>query len=290
MAQPNGETPTLANRPSNPVIITTEEDEEDEVTKKLTYANNENEVHPIENGVHSGTDKDERTAQNNNHHGEEQEVVAIAKSKSSDGEPIKTDIIPASPSQPTKKFNNSTLNNILNKSRSKVTKHTPSMDPDSTQHKKRGTGILASDADLAASPEEFAQGCTLLQLCAIGDLGKVVNYVTTSFANVNFRDYDRRTGLHVASSEGHLDVVKYLISKGARVNRTDRWGGSPLDDAHRHRHTDVARYLRSKGGRSGSVNLTTNLITAAAAGDIEGMCVITSSNFFTFANQESCIG
>ena len=75
----------------------------------------------------------------------------------------------------------------------------------------------------------------------------------------------------MASSEGHLDVVQFLISRGARVNRTDRWGGSPLDDAHRHRHSDVAKFLRLKGGKSGSLNLTTNLITAAAAGDIEGV-------------------
>ena len=96
------------------------------------------------------------------------------------------------------------------------------------------------------------------------------NYISNGLADVNFRDYDRRTALHVASSEGHLSIVKYLIAKGGRVNRTDRWGGSPLDDAHRHRHTEVAKYLRSKGGKSGSLNLTTGLITAAAAGDIEG--------------------
>lgn len=36
--------------------------------------------------------------------------------------------------------------------------------------------------------------------------------------NVNGQDYDGRTALGVAASEGHLDVVKYLISKGADVN------------------------------------------------------------------------
>jgi ankyrin repeat protein len=191
----------------------------------------------------------------------------MEKSKSDDH--IKTDIIPAAPSHVRK---SSSSVNFLSNSRTKVTKYLPSFDADSTQHKKRGTGVLASDVDLAASPEVFAKGCSLLQLCAIGDLGKVVNYVTNTFDNVNFRDYDRRTGLHVASSEGHLEVVKYLLTKGARINRTDRWGGSPLDDAHRHRNTDVAKFLRSKGGKSGSLNLTTNLITAAAAGDIEGTC------------------
>ena len=46
---------------------------------------------------------------------------------------------------------------------------------------------------------------------------------------VNFWDYDRRTPLHVASSEGRADVVKYLLAHDARPNRSDRWGGSPFD-------------------------------------------------------------
>ena len=46
---------------------------------------------------------------------------------------------------------------------------------------------------------------------------------------VNFRDYDRRTAVHVASSEGNLATVKFLIGQGAKLNRSDRWGGSPLD-------------------------------------------------------------
>jgi len=87
--------------------------------------------------------------------------------------------------------------------------------------------------------------------------------------HVNFRDYDRRTALHVAASEGYLDIVRLLLHRGARINRSDRWGGSPLDDAHRHRHTDVAVYLRAKGGATGSADQTTNLITAAAQGDLD---------------------
>ncbi|KAL3809007.1 hypothetical protein ACHAXA_000287 [Cyclostephanos tholiformis] len=121
--------------------------------------------------------------------------------------------------------------------------------------------------------DAFAVGCTLLQLCAIGNLRDVRDHVSSVIAShpnvINFGDYDRRTALHLAASEGHLDVVTYLVDMGAHVNRSDRWGGSPLDDAHRHRHTDVARYLRSRGGKSGSLNLDANLIVAAAEGDID---------------------
>eukprot|EP00580_Thalassiosira_gravida_P018759 CAMPEP_0201671980 /NCGR_PEP_ID=MMETSP0494-20130426/31235_1 /ASSEMBLY_ACC=CAM_ASM_000839 /TAXON_ID=420259 /ORGANISM="Thalassiosira gravida, Strain GMp14c1" /LENGTH=883 /DNA_ID=CAMNT_0048153495 /DNA_START=588 /DNA_END=3240 /DNA_ORIENTATION=+ len=150
---------------------------------------------------------------------------------------------------------------------------------DASHHtRKRGSGYLTSKVTLSTPPDVFAAGCTLLQLCAIGNLPSISEYVSSSFNNVNFRDYDRRTALHVASSEGHLAVVKYLVHRGGNVNRSDRWGGSPLDDAHRHRHTDVARYLRSRGARTGSLNLTANLIAAAAAGDIEEVTMICDSN------------
>ena len=125
--------------------------------------------------------------------------------------------------------------NILNSPRpTKHHHHSPSessFDFDASQNNKRkGTGYLASQLSLSTPTDVFASGCTLLQLCAIGNLQAVQNYITNVFNNVNFRDYDRRTALHVAASEGHLDVVKYLVNKGANVNRSDRWGGSPLDE------------------------------------------------------------
>ncbi|KAL3809012.1 hypothetical protein ACHAXA_000292 [Cyclostephanos tholiformis] len=153
-----------------------------------------------------------------------------------------------------------------------------SFDLDSTRNaKKRGNGYLASTRVLSTPSDVFVSGCTLLQLCAIGNLSSVREYVSSSsdpVGAVNFRDYDRRTALHVAASEGHLDVVKYLLSMGANLRRTDRWGGSPLDDAHRHRHVEVARYLRARGASTGSLNANAALIAAAASGDIEEVAMM----------------
>lgn len=80
---------------------------------------------------------------------------------------------------------------------------------------------------------------------------------------------DRRTAMHIAASEGHMETVKFLVSNGARINRSDRWGGSPLDDAHRHQQGDIIRYLRDLGATTGSGNQTVNFIAAAAGGDVE---------------------
>ncbi|KDO23747.1 hypothetical protein SPRG_10524 [Saprolegnia parasitica CBS 223.65] len=59
------------------------------------------------------------------------------------------------------------------------------------------------------------------------------------------QDYDARSLLHVASSEGDLRMCQYLVECGANVNALDRWGSSPLAEATYFAHHDVARYLRA---------------------------------------------
>jgi ankyrin repeat protein len=62
--------------------------------------------------------------------------------------------------------------------------------------------------------------------------------------DINKGDYDKRTALHLASSEGHYDVVEILIKHGADVNVSDRWGGRPLDDAIQKGNKRVEQLLR----------------------------------------------
>ena len=46
--------------------------------------------------------------------------------------------------------------------------------------------------------------------------------------DVNCADYDKRTPLHLAVSEGHVQVVDFLLKKGAKITE-DRWGNTPLN-------------------------------------------------------------
>jgi len=118
---------------------------------------------------------------------------------------------------------------------------------------------------------EFACLSDIPKLKLILDHGRNDPDLSTNSRNVvNVGDYDQRTALHVASSEGLLDVVRFLINEGANVNAQDRWGGTPLSDAIRQQHEEIVKYLIEKGASKPECGIgVANLLKAAALGDLE---------------------
>ena len=57
-------------------------------------------------------------------------------------------------------------------------------------------------------------------------------------------DENKRSALHVAASEGHVDFVAQLLAAGADPTAVDVFQNTPLNDAVRHKHVDVANQLR----------------------------------------------
>lgn len=62
---------------------------------------------------------------------------------------------------------------------------------------------------------------------------------------VNSYDYDGRTALSLAASEGHVDAVRYLVVHGADPNHRDARGNDALADAIRENRVDVITYLKT---------------------------------------------
>ncbi|XP_072511169.1 glutaminase liver isoform, mitochondrial isoform X2 [Notamacropus eugenii] len=77
-----------------------------------------------------------------------------------------------------------------------------------------------------------------------GDVSALRRFALSAM-DMEQKDYDSRTALHVAAAEGHLEVVKFLV-EACKVNPfvKDRWGNIPLDDAVQFNHLEVVKLLQ----------------------------------------------
>nr|XP_023423475.1 glutaminase liver isoform, mitochondrial [Cavia porcellus] len=77
-----------------------------------------------------------------------------------------------------------------------------------------------------------------------GDVSALRRFALSAM-NMEQKDYDSRTALHIAAAEGHIEVVKFLI-EACKVNPfvKDRWGNIPLDDAIQFNHLEVVKLLQ----------------------------------------------
>lgn len=60
---------------------------------------------------------------------------------------------------------------------------------------------------------------------------------------ISAADYDGRTALHLAASNGCVEAVQYLVSHDHPVYVRDRWDSTPLDDARREKREAVIELL-----------------------------------------------
>jgi glutaminase len=62
--------------------------------------------------------------------------------------------------------------------------------------------------------------------------------------DLNVKDYDSRTALHIAACEGHIELVKFLVER-CRVDKDvkDRWGFTAEEEAAKFNHPEIAKYL-----------------------------------------------
>eukprot|EP00933_Yihiella_yeosuensis_P043271 TRINITY_DN38014_c0_g1_i1.p1 TRINITY_DN38014_c0_g1~~TRINITY_DN38014_c0_g1_i1.p1 ORF type:complete len:497 (+),score=121.79 TRINITY_DN38014_c0_g1_i1:70-1560(+) len=116
-------------------------------------------------------------------------------------------------------------------------------------------------------------------LCQAGREGNLacLRGIVRRGVDINTPDYDKRTAIHLAASEGRLKAVKVLIEElKCDPNVADRFGGTPLDDAVRGGHKDVKKYLTSKNAASGkggavSTQDAADLCDAASKSDLDAL-------------------
>ncbi|EPB67539.1 ankyrin repeat protein [Ancylostoma ceylanicum] len=82
--------------------------------------------------------------------------------------------------------------------------------------------------------------------------------------NLDVADYDGRTALHIAASEGHVELVKFFLSVAQVIHNPKdrytkikkliftkancnkhRWGRTPLDEARQFNQLECARLLEN---------------------------------------------
>ena len=82
---------------------------------------------------------------------------------------------------------------------------------------------------------------------------EVAELLIAKGADVNMKDVEGVTPLHLAADRGHTEVVELLITKGAEVNAQSDGGNTPLDWAVDSAHSDeeTADLLRKHGGKTG---------------------------------------
>jgi len=116
----------------------------------------------------------------------------------------------------------------------------------------------------------------MCRAAAKGDLDQLKRLMKNLVAP-DLADYESRTALHLAASEGQLECCEYLLSQWADPNPVDRWGGTPLSDAVRHGHAEIQRLLVSKKGALPSDELAGRLCQHAADGDVVSMEVLVNN-------------
>ena len=104
-----------------------------------------------------------------------------------------------------------------------------------------------------------------------GGYADIVSLLLDHDADVDTRDVDDSTSLHVSSHFGILSVGKCLLDHGADINAQDENGLTPLFDAARQGHVEFAQMLVERGAVIDAQDRygRTSLHLAAAEGNIQ---------------------
>jgi Amt family ammonium transporter len=136
--------------------------------------------------------------------------------------------------------------------------------------------LHSTDIQLSPGSDiESAQGeAGVAELCdAAGSSNlREVNRLLTKGADVNGKDYDHRTVLHIAACTGDLAVLQRILDvPNVNVNCIDRWHTTPLKDALSNDFIEGAQLLKAHGAISIDEHVGPQLCAAASTGNMQAL-------------------
>ena len=91
--------------------------------------------------------------------------------------------------------------------------------------------------------QQCNEGYLLLEAAGRQDLGQMIRLCARG-VDIDFVDYDGRSALHIAASEGAEEIIGYLLAKGAYAGMVDRWGQTPAQQAQANGHVQLSKQLQ----------------------------------------------
>ncbi|CAE7262902.1 Cebpz [Symbiodinium natans] len=144
--------------------------------------------------------------------------------------------------------------------------HTPLDDAVRERHAEVAEFLIEASAEFKGGVSAAVQLC---EAAASGETAQLELLVDVIGVDPNLGDYDARTALHLAASNGHLETITKMLEFGnLDLSPLDRFGQTPLDDAIRHQHVAVQRLLKSEGAQMGKVEFGVALCEAASQNDL----------------------
>jgi ankyrin repeat protein len=139
--------------------------------------------------------------------------------------------------------------------------------------------LLKTNPDLISSKEDKF-GYTPLHLATQEGHKDVVAYLLANKADVNAREKDNQTPLHLAVVRDHKDVAELLLTNNADVNAKDKNGWTPLHWAAALDHEDMAALLLANNAdvNAKSSDGTTPLHLATQENDKDIVALLLANN------------